>query len=95
MLARIQGLVKLSIRHEQATEEQILAQRRQIEREIAEIERKTIRVRAMAEAEGRAHEAKENDRSFFVGELDWLFKEAENEYQRARNQELIRYKKNH
>lgn len=41
-----------------ATEEQIQAQRRQTEREKAEIERETIRVRAMAEAEGRAHEAK-------------------------------------
>jgi len=50
-----------SIRQEQArraTEEQIQAQRRQTEREKAEIERETIRVRAMAEAEGRAHEAK-------------------------------------
>lgn len=41
-----------------ATEEQIQAQRRQTERKKAEIERETIRVRAMAEAEGRAHEAK-------------------------------------
>ncbi|KAG7980720.1 hypothetical protein I3843_05G197800 [Carya illinoinensis] len=63
--ARNQELVKLqeesSIRQEQArraTEEQIQAQRRQTEREKAEIERETIRVRAMAEAEGRAHEAK-------------------------------------
>ncbi|KAL5580057.1 hypothetical protein UlMin_012499 [Ulmus minor] len=62
---RNQELVKLqeesSIRQEQArraTEEQIQAQRRQTEREKAEIERETIRVRAMAEAEGRAHEAK-------------------------------------
>lgn len=50
-----------SVRQEQArraTEEQIQAQRRQTEREKAEIERETIRVRAMAEAEGRAHEAK-------------------------------------
>ncbi|KAL6127426.1 hypothetical protein ACLB2K_070791 [Fragaria x ananassa] len=50
-----------SIRQEQArraTEEQIQAQRRQTEREKAEIERETIRVRAIAEAEGRAHEAK-------------------------------------
>ncbi|KAK8698256.1 hypothetical protein V6N13_114381 [Hibiscus sabdariffa] len=60
-----QELVKLqedsAIRQEQArraTEEQIQAQRRQTEREKAEIERETIRVRAMAEAEGRAHEAK-------------------------------------
>ncbi|GAB4858176.1 hypothetical protein Ancab_009573 [Ancistrocladus abbreviatus] len=63
--ARNQELVKLqeesSIRQEtarRATEEQIQAQRRQTEREKAEIERETIRVRAMAEAEGRAHEAK-------------------------------------
>lgn len=63
--ARNQELVKLqeesSIRQEQArraTEEQIQAQQRQTEREKAEIERETIRVRAMAEAEGRAHEAK-------------------------------------
>lgn len=41
-----------------ATEEQIQAQRRQTEREKAEIERETIRVRSMAEAEGRAHETK-------------------------------------
>lgn len=50
-----------SIRQEnsrRATEEQIQAQRRQTEREKAEIERVTIRVRALAEAEGRAHEAK-------------------------------------
>lgn len=63
--ARNQELVKMqeesSIRLEQArraTEEQIQAQKRQTEREKAEIERETIRVRAMAEAEGRAHEAK-------------------------------------
>ncbi|KAG6790782.1 hypothetical protein POTOM_006949 [Populus tomentosa] len=63
--ARNQELVKLqeesSVRLEQArraTEEQIQAQRRQTEREKAEVERETIRVRAMAEAEGRAHEAK-------------------------------------
>ncbi|XP_014499762.1 ATPase family AAA domain-containing protein 3-B [Vigna radiata var. radiata] len=63
--SRNQELVKMqeesSIRQEQArraTEEQIQAQRRQTEREKAEIERETIRVRAMAEAEGRAHEAK-------------------------------------
>lgn len=50
-----------SIRKEQAkraTEEQVQAQRRQTEKERAEIERETIRVKAMAEAEGRAHEAK-------------------------------------
>ncbi|GMN29533.1 hypothetical protein TIFTF001_002464 [Ficus carica] len=50
-----------SIRKEQArraTEEQIQAQQRQTEKERAEIERETIRVKAMAEAEGRVHEAK-------------------------------------
>lgn len=49
------------IRKEQArrsTEEQIQAQQRQTEKERGEIERETIRVKAMAEAEGRAHEAK-------------------------------------
>ncbi|GAB2264956.1 hypothetical protein Dimus_000027 [Dionaea muscipula] len=63
--SRNQELVKLqeesSIRQEtarRATEEQIQAQRRQTEREKAEIERETIKMRAMAEAEGRAHEAK-------------------------------------
>ncbi|KAK2972856.1 hypothetical protein RJ640_028384 [Escallonia rubra] len=63
--ARNQELVKMqedsANRLEQtrrATEEQIQAQRRQTEREKAEMERETIRVRAMAEAEGRAHEAK-------------------------------------
>ncbi|URD95506.1 hypothetical protein MUK42_30522 [Musa troglodytarum] len=63
--ARNQELVKMqeesSIRQEQirrATEEQIQAQQRQTEREKAELERETIRVRALAEAEGRAHEAK-------------------------------------
>ncbi|XP_038998093.1 ATPase family AAA domain-containing protein 3-B-like [Hibiscus syriacus] len=63
--SRNQELVKLqeesAIRQEQArraTEEQIQAQLRQTEREKADIERETIRVRAMAEAEGRAHEAK-------------------------------------
>ncbi|KAF5810075.1 putative ATPase family AAA domain-containing protein [Helianthus annuus] len=62
---RNQELVKMqeesSVRQEQArraTEEQIQAQKRQTEREKAEIERETIRIRAMAEAEGRAHEAK-------------------------------------
>lgn len=62
---RNQELVKMqeesAMRQEaarRATEEQIQAQRRQTEREKAEIERETIRVRAMAEAEGRAHEAK-------------------------------------
>ncbi|OAY64092.1 ATPase family AAA domain-containing protein 3, partial [Ananas comosus] len=50
-----------AVRKEQArraTEEQIQAQQRQTEKERAEIERETIRVKAMAEAEGRAHEAK-------------------------------------
>ncbi|KAL2553067.1 AAA-type ATPase family protein [Forsythia ovata] len=50
-----------SIRKEQArraTEEQMQLQQRQTEKERAEIERETIRVKAMAEAEGRAHEAK-------------------------------------
>ncbi|KAJ4967246.1 hypothetical protein NE237_019095 [Protea cynaroides] len=50
-----------SNRKEQArrgTEEQIQAQQRQTEKERAEIERETIRVKAMAEAEARAHEAK-------------------------------------
>ncbi|KAI0495256.1 hypothetical protein KFK09_025406 [Dendrobium nobile] len=63
--ARNQELVKMqeesSIRQEQirrATEEQIQAQKRQTEKERADIERETIRVRALAEAEGRAHEAK-------------------------------------
>ena len=62
---RNQELVKMqedsSVRQEQArraTEEQIQAQRRQTEKQCAEIERETIRVKAMAEAEGRAHEAK-------------------------------------
>lgn len=63
--ARNQELVKMqeesSVRQEQirrATEEQIQAHRRQTEREKAEIERETIRVKALAEAEGRAHEVK-------------------------------------
>ncbi|KAJ0753837.1 putative ATPase family AAA domain-containing protein [Helianthus annuus] len=58
-LARMQE--QSLIRKEQArraTEEQIQAQQRQTEKERAEIERETIRVKAMAEAEGRAHEAK-------------------------------------
>ncbi|CAI9282545.1 unnamed protein product [Lactuca saligna] len=58
-LARMQE--ESLIRKEQArraTEEQIQAQQRQTEKERAEIERETIRVKAMAEAEGRAHEAK-------------------------------------
>ncbi|EYU45375.1 hypothetical protein ABFS82_06G009800 [Erythranthe guttata] len=62
---RNQELVKMqeesAMRQEsarRATEEQIQAQRRQTERAKAEIERETIRVRALAEAEGRAHEAK-------------------------------------
>ncbi|KAH9319713.1 hypothetical protein KI387_021482, partial [Taxus chinensis] len=41
-----------------ATEEQIQAQLRQTDKERAELERETLRVKAMAEAEGRAHEAK-------------------------------------
>ncbi|XP_024184095.1 ATPase family AAA domain-containing protein 3C [Rosa chinensis] len=45
-------------RARQATEEQIQAQQRQTEKERAELERETIRVKAIAEAEGRAHEAK-------------------------------------
>ena len=40
------------------TEEQIQAQQRRTEKERAEMERETLRIRAMAEAEGRAHEAK-------------------------------------
>ncbi|KAK9066887.1 hypothetical protein SSX86_014211 [Deinandra increscens subsp. villosa] len=58
-LARMQE--ESLIRKEQArraTEEQIQAQQRQTEKERAEIERETIRVKALAEAEGRAHEAK-------------------------------------
>jgi ATPase family AAA domain-containing protein 3A/B len=50
-----------SLRKEQtrrATEEQIQAQQRHTEKERAEIERETIRVKAIAEAEGRAHEAR-------------------------------------
>eukprot|EP00252_Welwitschia_mirabilis_P002894 TRINITY_DN12904_c0_g1_i1.p1 TRINITY_DN12904_c0_g1~~TRINITY_DN12904_c0_g1_i1.p1 ORF type:complete len:640 (-),score=132.23 TRINITY_DN12904_c0_g1_i1:235-2154(-) len=62
---RNQELVRMqeesAMRQEQArraTEEQIQAQRRQTEKERAEIERETLRVKAIAEAEGRAHEAK-------------------------------------
>lgn len=50
-----------SARKEQArraTEEQIQAQLRQTEKERAEIERETLRVKAMAEAEARSHETK-------------------------------------
>ncbi|GAB4849146.1 hypothetical protein Ancab_003954 [Ancistrocladus abbreviatus] len=50
-----------SLRQEQArqaTEEQIQAQQRQTEKERAILEQETIRVKAMAEAEARAHEAK-------------------------------------
>ncbi|KFK30280.1 hypothetical protein AALP_AA7G240700 [Arabis alpina] len=50
-----------SIRKEKAriaSEERIQAQQRLTEKERAELERETIRVKAMAEAEGRAHEAK-------------------------------------
>ncbi|CAN6975952.1 unnamed protein product, partial [Brassica rapa subsp. trilocularis] len=49
-----------SIRKEQAsiaTEEQIQAQQHQTEKERAELERETICIKAMAEAEGRVHEA--------------------------------------
>ncbi|XP_002982368.2 ATPase family AAA domain-containing protein 3-B [Selaginella moellendorffii] len=63
--ARNSEMVKMqeesAVRQEQArrlTEEHIQAQRRQTEKEKAEIERETIRVRALAEAEGRAHEAR-------------------------------------
>ncbi|XP_076916333.1 uncharacterized protein LOC143576007 [Bidens hawaiensis] len=58
-LARMQE--ESSIRKEQArraTEEQIQAQQRQTDKESAEIERVTIKDKAMAEAEARAHEAK-------------------------------------
>lgn len=62
---RNQELVRMqeesAVRQEQIrrnTEEQIQAQRLQTKKETAEIERETIRVKAMAEAEGRAHEAK-------------------------------------
>ncbi|WZZ06324.1 hypothetical protein YC2023_092245 [Brassica napus] len=50
-----------SIQKEQAriaTEEQIQAQQRQTEKERAELVRETIRVKAIADAEGRTHEAK-------------------------------------
>ncbi|CAL5326380.1 unnamed protein product [Camellia sinensis] len=50
-----------SIRKEQArraTEDQIQAQQCQTEKERAKMERETIRVKAIAEAEGRAHKAK-------------------------------------
>ncbi|KAK1261502.1 hypothetical protein QJS04_geneDACA008886 [Acorus gramineus] len=62
---RNQELVRMqeesSMRQERArmaTEEQIQAQQRKTEKERADVERETIRVKAMAEAEGRAHEAK-------------------------------------
>ncbi|CAN0887111.1 ATPase family AAA domain-containing protein 3-B [Linum grandiflorum] len=64
-----------TIRKEQArrsTEEQIQWQQRQTEKERAEIERETIRVKAMAEAEGRAHEAKlteEHNRRMLVEKI--------------------------
>ncbi|CAN0919354.1 ATPase family AAA domain-containing protein 3 [Linum grandiflorum] len=73
-LARMQE--QSSIRKEQArrsTEEQIQAQQRQTEKERAEIERETIRVKAMAEAEGRAHEAKlteEHNRRMLVEKIN-------------------------
>lgn len=41
-----------------ATEEQIQLARRRTEEELAEIERTTLRARAFAEAEARAHEAR-------------------------------------
>ncbi|KAL3651215.1 hypothetical protein CASFOL_004217 [Castilleja foliolosa] len=63
--ARNQELVKMqeesSMRQEairRATEEQIQAQLRQTEKEAAEQQRETIRQKALAEAEGRAREAK-------------------------------------
>ncbi|KAG7994063.1 hypothetical protein I3843_01G037200 [Carya illinoinensis] len=65
-----------STRKEQArraTEEQIQAQQRQTEKERAEIERETIRVKAMAEAEGRAHEAKlteEHNRKMLIERIN-------------------------
>jgi ATPase family AAA domain-containing protein 3A/B len=49
---------KSSVRKEQArraTEEQIQVQQRKTEKERFEIERETIRMKAIAEAEGRAH----------------------------------------
>lgn len=62
---RNQELVKMqeesSIRQEQvrrATEEQIQAQKRQTEKERADIDRETYRIKAMAKAEAKAHEAK-------------------------------------
>lgn len=65
-----------SIRKEQsrrATEEQIQAQQRQTEKERAEIERETIRVKEMAEAEARAHEAKlteEHKRKMLIDQMN-------------------------
>ncbi|XP_068649954.1 uncharacterized protein [Aristolochia californica] len=63
--ARNQELVKMqeesNNRLEQirrATEEHIQAQHRKTEQKKAEMERETIKVRSIAEAEGRAHEAK-------------------------------------
>ncbi len=41
-----------------ATEEQIQLKRRQTEEELAEIQRATLKAKAFAEAEARAHEAK-------------------------------------
>ncbi|XP_076942423.1 uncharacterized protein LOC143612283 [Bidens hawaiensis] len=64
-IPRNQELVKMqeesSIRQEQArraTEEQIQAQKRQTDRERADIDRETYRIKAMAKAEAKAHEAK-------------------------------------
>ncbi|KAJ4959639.1 hypothetical protein NE237_019549 [Protea cynaroides] len=45
-------------RHNNARRASSLFMKRQTEKERAEIERETIRVKAMAEAEARAHEAK-------------------------------------
>ncbi|KAM7266050.1 hypothetical protein ACFE04_003733 [Oxalis oulophora] len=65
-----------SIRKEQArqkTEEQIQAQQLQTEKERAEIERETIRVKALAEAEGRAHETKlkeDHDRRMLIERIN-------------------------
>lgn len=64
---RVQNVQKAKMQEESAlrlqqsrmaTEKQIQAQQRQTEKERAELEQETIRVKAMAEAEGRAHEAK-------------------------------------
>ncbi|PNX72653.1 ATPase family aaa domain-containing protein 3-b-like, partial [Trifolium pratense] len=54
----LQGIIQIQRIARNQSEEQIRAHRRQTEREMAEIERETIRIRAMAEADVRAHEAK-------------------------------------